>query len=386
MRLEACQVNAVAIPLFVALLLPGGASRGTAQRLETDSFAVYEQPTSKVSVRSGATLALYCSGRGHPTVFLESGSGGGTYQSWYRLQPLIARRTRVCSYDRAGFGFSQLGADLPRDLDHILADLHDLLHRSGEAGPFVLVGHSMGGQIVGAYGDKYSGDVAGLVLLEPAVIFSVAETARSDATDGKQLAGLKRQLQTYGRCAARMAAAPGRAHAAAGDPCLDSRDFDRLSPAMAKIEIEHESTPEFWRALTSELENNWLGTNSREAAALLPHRWHSLPIRVVTAAISELSDSALAAATAIRENDRPALAAARTNHARWEQRQARVCDLSTDCHVTRVHTADHFVQNAVPKQVAQIIATLVDELTAAPPPSSPSRPRRTSGVRPAPPE
>jgi alpha/beta hydrolase fold len=69
-----------------------------------------------------------------------------------------------------GYGFSQLGADLPRNMQHDVLDLHALLKASGERGPYILVGHSDGGHIIGAYADSYPKEVAALIFLDAAVL------------------------------------------------------------------------------------------------------------------------------------------------------------------------------------------------------------------------
>jgi len=115
----------------------------------------------------GRHLNLYCTGSGSPTVVLEA-SGGGDMLDWRFVQPLVAKHTRVCSYDRAGSGFSDIGP-LPRDADAIASDLHTLLARAAIGGPFVLVGHSDGELYARVYADRYLGDVGGLVFVEPAL-------------------------------------------------------------------------------------------------------------------------------------------------------------------------------------------------------------------------
>lgn len=115
----------------------------------------------------GWRLHLYCTGEtrlGQPTVVLEAGQGDFSVE-WSLLQPELARSARVCSYDRAGDGWSELGPH-PRTFSQIVYELHILLREGGEKGPFVLVGHSYGSWLVRAYQTRYPEDVAGLVLLE----------------------------------------------------------------------------------------------------------------------------------------------------------------------------------------------------------------------------
>lgn len=112
----------------------------------------------------GHRLHLDCTGTGSPTVVLESGLGG-TSPSWSRITADLNRTTRVCAYDRAGQGWSD-DVDSPHDGPAIAADLHTLLDRAGEVGPYVFVGHSAGGPYVMNFAIQYPDEVAGMVLLD----------------------------------------------------------------------------------------------------------------------------------------------------------------------------------------------------------------------------
>jgi pimeloyl-ACP methyl ester carboxylesterase len=112
----------------------------------------------------GESMHLYCEGVGVPTVILESGLGD-SYISWRKVQPEIAKFTRVCSYDRAGLGYSD-STSQPRTSKVIAGQLHTLLHNAGIAPPYVLVGHSMGGYDVRLYSSLYRNEVAGMVLVD----------------------------------------------------------------------------------------------------------------------------------------------------------------------------------------------------------------------------
>lgn len=87
--------------------------------------------------------------------------------SWSLVQPELARLTHVCSYDRAGFGWSEAGP-LPRTAGRIARELRTLLDRAGIPPPFLLVGHSFGGLVVQVFATTFRADVAGLVLVDPA--------------------------------------------------------------------------------------------------------------------------------------------------------------------------------------------------------------------------
>jgi pimeloyl-ACP methyl ester carboxylesterase len=116
-------------------------------------------------VQAGSILMnIDCSGQGSPTVILESGSGGPSVD-WLMVQPEVARFSRVCSYDRAGYGWSDSGPE-PRSALEIAHELKELLQAAGEKGPYVLVGHSMGGYDIRVYTGLYPNDVTGMVLVD----------------------------------------------------------------------------------------------------------------------------------------------------------------------------------------------------------------------------
>jgi pimeloyl-ACP methyl ester carboxylesterase len=111
-------------------------------------------------------LHLSCTGTGGPTVVLVGGLGE-TSAAWSLVQPAVARMTRVCAYDRAGQAWSD-SAPGAKDGKQVADDLHALLRRAGEPGPYVLAGHSVGGTYALVYAAHRPADVAGLVLLDSA--------------------------------------------------------------------------------------------------------------------------------------------------------------------------------------------------------------------------
>ena len=113
------------------------------------------------------SLSIDCAGRaspGSPTVILDSGLGVPAV-GWKFVQPEIAKFARVCSYDRAGYGWSSPGP-LPRTSSEIAKELHALLSAAGEKPPYVLVAHSFGGYNVRVYTGMYPAEVAALVLVD----------------------------------------------------------------------------------------------------------------------------------------------------------------------------------------------------------------------------
>jgi pimeloyl-ACP methyl ester carboxylesterase len=131
---------------------------------EAADARAYPPPGQMVDV-GGYRLHINCIGTGSPTVVIEAGWGdsSGAWSSW--VQPPAARTTRVCTYDRAGMGYSEPGP-LPRTAERFAQELHTLLSGAGVAGPYVLVGHSLGGATVRVFAHEYATDVAGVVLID----------------------------------------------------------------------------------------------------------------------------------------------------------------------------------------------------------------------------
>ena len=126
---------------------------------------VYTRSSTLIAIEAGRRLNIYCVGKGSPTVLFDAGLGDGT-KAWALVQPAVGARTRACSYDRAGLGFSDPGSR-PGTSANIVDDLHRLFDAAGIKPPYVLVGHSFGGMNVKLYAQKYRADVAGMVLVDP---------------------------------------------------------------------------------------------------------------------------------------------------------------------------------------------------------------------------
>jgi pimeloyl-ACP methyl ester carboxylesterase len=126
----------------------------------------YGHPQHLVRVEGTRRLNLVCVGKGEPAAILLYGLGSGSYD-WRKVQPAIGQITKVCTYDRAGQGFSD-PSNRPSDATNAILDLHALLHAAGLSKRIVLVGHSLGGFYATLYAETYPEDIAGMVLVEPA--------------------------------------------------------------------------------------------------------------------------------------------------------------------------------------------------------------------------
>jgi pimeloyl-ACP methyl ester carboxylesterase len=155
------------------LVLAGATYQGVATAFERRQF---RHPGRLVDV-GGHQLHIYCIGNGSPTVVLEAGAAGMS-AAWGWVQPAIAKVTRVCSYDRAGLGWSEAG-DRSYDPAAVAPALNTLLDRSGEHAPFVLAGHGLGAAFATLYAASFRDTVAALVLIDPPAAMKSPEAGTS---------------------------------------------------------------------------------------------------------------------------------------------------------------------------------------------------------------
>ncbi len=147
--------------VLVAAAVAGSASFNAIARLW---FRAHNPPPGEMYTVDGHKMHMYCTGSGSPTIVLDAGLGDDAV-IWAGVQPSLAKTTRVCAYDRAGFGWSETGP-APRDADHLAAELHGLLRQARIDLPIVLMGHSIAGIYMRAYAAHYPEDLAGMVFVD----------------------------------------------------------------------------------------------------------------------------------------------------------------------------------------------------------------------------
>lgn len=244
----------------------------------------YIHPQRIVDI-GGRRLNIVCTGKGSPTVILEAGLLADS-AAWRLVQPAVSRNTRVCSYDRAGLGFSDPANDA-RDANAIVNDLHALLHKAEIAAPYVLVGWSSGGPYTRLYQYTYPNEVVGLVEVDPDLEFYTLTDARKIATSmmRKPQAWYDNlQEAWYGQfdnCAKNVARGtcaffPGAAAYLHAVGCPNHSD---VACAIADVRAKHLAQPSFWKDEMLEL-RSYDKTNSEVRAATRPYG--NLPLIVLT--------------------------------------------------------------------------------------------------------
>jgi pimeloyl-ACP methyl ester carboxylesterase len=152
--------------LAALLFLTGTAQAQPAPQAAADWWRGYVTRSTAIRLPDGRTLRMYCMGSGGPVVIMEAGLGAAGW-SWRPVQAEIARSTRACVYDRAGYFGRSTPSDGPRDAGAEAEDLAEMLKASRLPGPYVLVGHSYGGLIARLFTYRYPENVVGLVLVDP---------------------------------------------------------------------------------------------------------------------------------------------------------------------------------------------------------------------------
>jgi pimeloyl-ACP methyl ester carboxylesterase len=202
----------------------------------------------------GHRLHVNCAGKGSPTVVVESGFGDFSFD-WILVQTRVSQFTRICTYDRAGYAWSDPGPK-PRTFAQINLELRDALTKLRERGPFLLVGHSFGGPVVRSFAVTYPREVAGMVLVDAAfegqrVGIGGGKTMRlGDGVRGGSIPPPREEMKESDKPAARGEVAAEAAQSL--DPM-----YKVLPPDAQKLQLWAQALPEMEDAENSQRE--WSG-------------------------------------------------------------------------------------------------------------------------------
>ena len=272
----------------------------------------------------GHRLHLYCVGEGSPTVVLDAGLGGFSLD-WSLVQPQVARSTRVCAYDRAGYGWSDPSPQ-PRTPQQIADELHTLLTNAGIQGPYVLVGHSAAGKHVRLFADRHPQDVLGMVLVD----------ARHEYVDAN-----------------RSAEALAAEH-------KQQRRFQRFLWITARIGLVRPFWAAVWPKAWSTTQN--LTPETRTEIGVLQARPQQIKTVLREDALLTHDNAQLSAAATLGNRPLIVLAAGHSvkNDPVWLPAQQQQARLSSNARLIVVDDSDHYIHWDRPTLVIDAIAQVVE--------------------------
>jgi pimeloyl-ACP methyl ester carboxylesterase len=291
----------------------------------------------------GHRLHVNCTGEGRPTVVVENGFGDFSF-GWILVQDRVSGFTRICTYDRAGYAWSDPGPK-PRTFSQVNLELRDALSKLGEQGPFVLVGHSYGGPVVRNFARAYPHEVAGIVLVDASFegqrvgIGGKAMMRLGDGAKGRSIPPPHEDMKESDKPVLQTNTPPRQAQQPI-DPM-----YHVLPPAEQKLQLWAQSLPEIEDAENSQREwsgeyfAKWLATP--QAGTL-----GAIPLIVLTRAEGGYSDGDYDIPAAQLENER-------------KEGQAKLALLSANSRQVIVHSG-HNMDLEAPGDVTAAIREVVE--------------------------
>ena len=238
-------IAAITVASLVVVLLIAGTAYNALSLRKLRSAA---HPPGEIYQVDGYDVHLVCSGEGSPTVMLDTGLGDD-FTTWLKVQPALSTVTRVCSFDRSGFGASAM-TPRPHDADTLAAQLHDLVRVADIDKPFVLAGHSISGLYLRAYAGHYRNDLAALVFIDgatprqddrvPKSLVAIQETQRAEMPWQKLLMTIG-WYRLQGICSSVPAGFEAYAAVIQADNC-DPTQFDALEAELDAVRQSGDET------------------------------------------------------------------------------------------------------------------------------------------------
>ncbi|GIO84159.1 hypothetical protein J25TS5_10910 [Paenibacillus faecis] len=285
-------------------------------------------PPGKLVDAGGYKLHIVKAGTGSPTILLEAGSGE-TSLSWRQIPDELAKDATVVTYDRAGYAWSEPAAT-ERTGENIVRELHTALDNEGIHGPYLLVGHSLGGMYARLFAETYRDEVTGLVLIDARPEDDARDTAdilKQEGFAGNPQASTLKLIKHSGLLRLfKDALLEGQ---------VPKEDRDRFLNVIAK--------DSFFEA--KEAEGNLAWTTEE---ALRGQRLGELPVRVIARGLPQNYAQA-----GISEE------AGRKLEAIWQAGQRKMLELSTDSRLIVAEKSGHMVIHDQPELVVETVRSLL---------------------------
>ena len=311
----------VGLIALIVLLVAGGATYEAIMAAGDDTR--YPAPGQRVDV-GGYRLHVHCVGKGNPTVVLDAGLGGFSLD-WNLVQPELAATTRVCAYDRAGYGWSDPSPHA-RTPSQIADELHTLLVNAGIQGPYVLVGHSAAGKDLRLFANRYPQAVVGMVLID----------ARHESVD------------------------TNRSPEALAAEHTQQRRFQRTIWAAARLGLVRAFWAAAWPQVFPATQN--LSTETRAEIGVLQARSQQVKTVLREDALLTHDNAQLSSATSLGDVPLMVLAAGQNveHDPLWLPAQQQLAGLSSNAKLIVVEGSSHYIHWDQPMLVARAIRQVVE--------------------------
>lgn len=312
-------------------------------------LAAYVTTANSVKLPDGRMLHFVCMGRGSPTVILTAGMGDFAAVAWGDIQPDMARITRVCSWDRPGFGLSDGPATPVVTVATTTADLESALASGKIRAPYVMVGHSLGSFETLLYTDRHPDKVVGMVLVDPSFPDQFEQLqatghAPSGGTPDWDMINILNQCAADVRFGKAKAGGPDPDHCFEYPPNWPSALRDALA---AKV-----SNPVQYEAMASFAAS---GPADAKLAVNPGRNYRDMPLIVLT--------SSAEAPPGVELNDAQKADIADMN-TRWNRAHDELAQLSTRGVNKKVPGAEHYIQRTKPQAVLDAVAEVIREARA----------------------
>jgi pimeloyl-ACP methyl ester carboxylesterase len=339
--------------LLIGAVVPTCANAAEATGVDLERVP-YTQPATLAKLPDGRVIHVKCMGSGSPTVIFTAGMGDWSV-AWRKVQPEVAKLTRACTWDRAGFGFSG-NSPQAQLIANTTTDLELALKSAGVPGPYVMVGHSMGGLESVLFADRHPEAVIGMVLVDPSAPGQAARLHRANPQfDDMSAAMLKNALAGMRRCEAGVASGVVRLGAPDPDECLDYEKGYPTETAAALAKLD--SVPARWATHASLVEN----FNASSMSLVNPaRRFGEMPLIILTAGAPRVPPPNMPAeaAEAFRNGTRDFAA-------EFNRMHDDLAALSTRGSNRRVADSGHYIQYKRPDLVIAAIEEVVRQSRTA---------------------
>ena len=317
-----------------------------------ETLAPYASTEDSVRLPDGRMLHFVCMGEGSPTVILSAGMGETSGTAWSRVQADMAKITRVCSWDRPGFGLSD-GTAAPVDVSTIADDLATALATGTLPGPYVMVGHSLGSYESLLFTDRHPDQVVGMVLVDPSIPQQGQLRQQSEPALPAPNASPDPMVQIFRNCAASIRAGTAKPEGPDPDRCFA---FPPMWPLVLRQALAAKmADPVQYETMASFIVNS---ASASDQVVNPSRNYRDMPLIVLSAGDRLQMPPGAPPPPLLTEAQ---IARQAAWEATFDRGQAELAELSTSGVNLRVPGANHHIQRSQPQAVLDAVAEVVEK-------------------------